>query len=60
MSCELCHGNKVVYTSIGCYGVQARPCPNCTDYVHDHYECELESVIENDRQRRVTRSIGSR
>lgn len=54
MACELCNGSKVVYTPIGNFGVQAGPCPNCTSYVHDHYEHELESVINHDRQKEAT------
>lgn len=59
MICKLCGDKKVVCTMIGSYGVQSGPCPNCTDYVHKHYERELESVINNDRQRRVTQRTGS-
>ncbi|WP_438341172.1 hypothetical protein ACSKF1_05775 [Lactiplantibacillus plantarum] len=45
MSCELCHGSKVVQQPLGSYGFTFGPCPNCTSYVHNHYERELESVI---------------
>ncbi|GAB7171398.1 hypothetical protein TUA1478L_33920 [Lactiplantibacillus plantarum] len=55
MICKLCGDKKVVYTMIDSYGVQSGPCPNCTDYVHKHYERELESVI-NHEQRRITPS----
>ena len=60
MTCERCHGSKVVYTPIEEYGMQIGPCPNCTSYVHDHYERELESVIKDDRQGKVIQRIGSR
>jgi hypothetical protein len=59
MTCERCHGSKVVNKPIGNYGMQVGPCPNCMSYVHNHYERELESVINNDRQRRVTQRTGS-
>lgn len=58
MTCKLCNGSKVVYTTIGDYGVQTGPCPNCTDYVHKHYERELESVIDHEQRRVAPGSTG--
>lgn len=47
MSCELCHGSKVVQQPLGSYGFAFGPCPNCTQAVHQHYEKELAEVMAN-------------
>ncbi len=47
MSCELCHGSKVVQQPLGSYGFTFGPCPNCTQAVHQHYEKELAEVMAN-------------
>ena len=31
MSCELCHGSKVVQQPLGSYGFTFGPCSNCTN-----------------------------
>ncbi|BDZ30604.1 hypothetical protein RA086_05490 [Lactiplantibacillus sp. WILCCON 0030] len=53
MICELCHGTKVVSHPLGSYGFTTGPCPNCTDYVHDHYESELEAIVDDKNRSRV-------
>ncbi|MCG0891300.1 hypothetical protein IMAU10418_02634 [Lactiplantibacillus plantarum] len=47
MSCELCHGSKVVQQPLESYGFTFGPCPNCTQAVHQHYEKELAEVMAN-------------
>mgnify|MGYP003365028371 CR=1 FL=1 len=47
MTCELCHGTKVVSYPLGSYGFTTGPCPNCTQAVHQHYEKELAEVMAN-------------
>ena len=54
MTCKLCNDNKVVHTTIGSYGMQVGPCPNCTDYIHDHYESELEAIKHGKKSSRTT------
>ncbi|WP_338208298.1 hypothetical protein [Lactiplantibacillus paraxiangfangensis] len=53
MTCQLCNDSKVVHTTIGSYGMQIAPCPNCTNYVHDHYESELEAIADDKNRPRV-------
>lgn len=45
MSCELCHGSKVVQQPLGSYGFTFALCPNCTNEIHAYYEQELERVV---------------
>ena len=51
MSCELCHGSKVVQQPLGSYGFMFEPCPNCTNEIHDHYEQELERKLAYDKKK---------
>ncbi|ERL43457.1 hypothetical protein N644_2330 [Lactiplantibacillus paraplantarum] len=51
MSCELCHGSKVVQQLLGSYGFMFGPCPNCTNEIHDHYEQELERKLAYGEQK---------
>lgn len=44
--CELCNGTKVAHNEIMQGVVVAGPCPNCTNYVHDHYKKELDNLIK--------------
>ena len=60
MMCEICHGTGIVSRPLGNYGLTVDPCPNCTDYRHKNYECELESVIKDDQQERITQGTNSR
>ncbi len=53
MSCELCHGSKVVQQPLGSYGFTFGPCPNCTNEIHDHYEKELVGVLSSVRNQDV-------
>lgn len=46
MTCKLCEGTKVVYSEIMQGVMVAGPCPNCTNYVHEHYENELSKLWE--------------
>ncbi|MDN6029105.1 MAG: hypothetical protein L0I02_04805, partial [Lactobacillus sp.] len=51
MSCELCHGSKVVQQPLGIYGFTFGPCPNCTDETHAHYEQEIERKLAYSEQK---------
>jgi hypothetical protein len=51
MSCELCHGSKVVQQPLGSYGFTFCPCPNCTNKIHDHYKQELERKLACGKQK---------
>ncbi len=53
MSCELCHGSKVVQQLLGSHGFTVGPCPNCTNEIHDHYVQELERKLAYDKQKLV-------
>lgn len=47
--CELCNGTKVVHNEIMMGVVVVAPCPNCTNYIHEHYEEQLAEVLSNER-----------
>ncbi|WP_171000624.1 hypothetical protein [Lactiplantibacillus pingfangensis] len=44
MGCKLCGGARVVQQEIMPGVVTVAPCPNCTEFKHDHYEKELEAI----------------
>jgi len=53
-TCELCEGTRIVQNVIMPGVVTVAPCPNCTDYVHKHYESELEAIADEENRPRVT------
>jgi len=53
MKCERCHGTRIVSHPLGSYGFTTGPCPNCTAYVHDHYESELEAMKNGKESSRI-------
>lgn len=61
MICKLCGGTQVVQNEIMPGVVTVGPCPNCTGYVHSHYEHELEEVlIHEEADLTTTHQDGSR
>jgi len=53
MKCETCHGTRIASQPLGSYGFTIGPCPNCTKTVHDHYESELEAIVDDKNRSRV-------
>lgn len=47
--CDLCHGTKIVHPEIMKGVTVVQPCPNCTTFVHDHYEKELAECLQSNQ-----------
>lgn len=51
--CELCGGKQIIQSELMPGVVTVAPCPNCTGHVHDHYESELEAIVDDKNRSRV-------